>query len=220
MMGKEEVMLSLKDFDPNSTQMVNKARRRGQVMEKNIKVSQLILAAKKLKVERLDGDFIPAIEKLRAMKKNDALPLEAFTKTFDARLDVLSKKVKNLTELKEAQNGFLKDGQTVALKDFSLEIDRLNIEREQFLIKYEAKLKREEETDKESAKAEKLADKENAIDDKTMEGADIVAPEIKTIKEDKNDDKAELLAKAKELGIDAKGTWGVAKLAKAIEEAK
>ena len=33
-------------------------------------------------------------------------------------------------------------------------------------------------------------------------------------------DKESLLAEAKELGIDAKGTWGIAKLQAAIEEAK
>lgn len=37
---------------------------------------------------------------------------------------------------------------------------------------------------------------------------------------DTKDEKAELLAKAKELGIEAKGTWGIQKLKDAIQAAE
>ena len=211
MVSTQEKILSLKDYDPNSTQMVNKARRRQHVMEKNMKASQLIIAAKKLKVERQTGDLNPAANKLRAMKKNDTLPIKAYDKVFSDRIKILAKQVKNLTELKDAQDGFLKEGQNVMLKDYTLEIERLEIEHKQFTIKYEAKLKRDIETAKEAKKAEKLKVKVDDKDDKAMEGLDVKAPVI--------DEKTELLAHAKELGIDAKKTWGIPKLKKAINTA-
>ncbi|SEJ99999.1 hypothetical protein [Achromobacter sp. NFACC18-2] len=63
------------------------------------------------------------------------------------------------------------------------------------------------------AEAEKRAEGWHDYGQDAIQAAEASEPDAK-------DERAELLAKAKELGIDAKGTWGVQKLKDAIQAAE
>lgn len=202
---KENIM-SLKDFDTNSMYVVNRARQKQTVMAKNLKASQLIIAAKKIKREKEEADIEEAHGELRNMVKENKLPDEAYIINYDNRIKTIGDRVKMLSELRDAQDGFLKEGQEKALADLSVALDQLKEEKIEFLAKLEARKKSAALIEKESAAIQKAEAKLEAGTPSIVKAAPASA------------DKEALLEKAKELGIDAKGTWGVKKLEAAIAE--
>jgi len=153
MANSTEKVLSLKDFDTNSMHVVNRARKRQIVMEKNLKASLLIIAAKKLKKEKLDADLLASNQHLRNVVDADNLPLEAYVNIFDERIKVLGGKVASLKELKEAQGDWLKEGQENVLKMLEPEFVLLKAEKDAFIAKYEANANRDKELDAERKEA-------------------------------------------------------------------
>ena len=150
-----EEVLSLKDFDPNSTHIVSKAKKRNRVMENNMKASLLIVAAKKIRQDKQEADIHGANLELRTIIDTNVLPREAYLNVFDGRIKSLSKKVNNLLELKEAQNGWLKDSQENTLKALSPELEAVKMEKEVFLEREATRIARDKILAEERAVAAK-----------------------------------------------------------------
>lgn len=189
-MADKNIEVSMKDFDTNRMHIVNRARKRQHTMTQNLKASQLIIAAKKIKKERQEADLREATLAFREIINDEDKLADATIKAFDNRIKALQKKVDTLTELQAAQDGFLKQGQEKALSDYKIEIERLEGDKVKHIEKMKLRAINNEKLEKERAKQIKAEAKLEA---------DSTKP-VKAKEDHKEDSKPKTKPKAKAKG--------------------
>lgn len=133
---------------------INRRNKKLEIEKRNLAASLKIAAHNKLMKDDKKRDVYGLKDQIAEQIKNDQIPIDAYLKIFDSRINDLSGKVKVLEDLKEANGGFLKPGAESQLKMFTDALNKIINEKKEFIENKEIEEKAKAEI--ENAKLKKI----------------------------------------------------------------